>query len=307
MNNNLKVLIKKLLLFLALLEVLDYATGSILEYFYFKHDPIVGPSTTYVANYANQQFLVIGSSHALHHYVSKQLADSTHLSCYNAGANGNYLLYSDAMLKCVLKRYTPKMILLDIRPDEFKVNQQGYDHLSVLLPYYDQYPEIRSIIAQRSRFENIKLLSKTYQFNSQFLSIVNRNIYKNKTEFKADSLLGFIPLFDTIKTKFTGEYYNDDKIDQNYVSVYKEFIDDCLKRHIKLYVFISPILPEIHSQTRTIKIALKIANDTHVPFFDFSNDHRFKKNNYFYDDEHLNINGAKLFTLKVIEKIKQGK
>ncbi len=307
MNTNLKVIIRKLLLFLALLVVVDYLAGSILKYFYFKHDPLIGASTAYVANYADQKLLVIGPSHALHHYISKQLADSTHLSCYNAGANGNYLLYSYAMLKCVLKRYTPKMIILDIRAEEFDVNPQGYDHLSVLLPYYDQHPEIRSIIVQRSRFENIKLLSKTYPFNSQLLSILNRNIYKNKNEFKADSLSGFIPLKDTIKTKFTGEYYKDVRTDPNYIHIYKEFLDDCLKRRIKLYVFISPILPEMHSQTSTIKIALKIANDTHVPFFDFSNDYRFKKNIYFFDNEHMNINGAKLFTSMVIEKIKQVK
>ncbi|MDP9079114.1 MAG: hypothetical protein M3O71_16930 [Bacteroidota bacterium] len=304
MGNNLKALIKKLALFILLLIVLDYTTGTVLKYFYFKHDSIIGNTTTYVTNYADQQLLVVGSSHAVHHYIAKQLADSVHFSSYNTGARGNYLLYSYAMLKCILQRYTPKIIILDIRADEFSVNPAGYDHLSSLLPYYDQHPEIRSIINQRSVFEKIKVLSKTYQFNSQLFSIINRNIYKNKTEFKADSLLGFIPLTDTIKTVFKGNYYTDIAIDQNYVNVYKSFLTECLKRHVKVFVFISPVLPKLRSNTRTSQIAAKVANEVHVPFFDFSNDDRFKNRVYFFDDEHLNINGAKVYTSVIIEKIK---
>jgi len=294
------------LFFILLLIVVDRATGALLNYLYFRHEPVVGPSTTYVANYCNQELLVMGSSHAHHHYISNELADSTKLSCFNAGADGYYMLYSYAMLKCVLKRYTPKIILLDIRPDEFNIDPLNYDRLSILLPYNEQHPEIHSILVQRSNFENIKLLSKTYPFNSQIMSIINRNIYKNKNEFKATGELGFDALSDTVhidKKIKQAEYYENRGIDSNYVNAYRSFIKDCLNRHIKLCIFISPVLPEIRIKIRSAQIASKIAATFHVPFFDYSNAGSFKTPVYFNDLEHLNINGARLFTGMVIKDI----
>src|ERR1700744_3286016 len=154
MKRNLIIFIKRLLFLLLLFVVLDQAIGRLLNYLYFKHEPATHTSTTYIADYCNQQLLVFGSSRACYQYVSNDISDKTHLSCFNAGVPGNYILYSYAMLKCVLTRYTPKAIILDVMPDEFKLLQSNYDRLSILLPYYQQHPEVRGIVNLRSRFEN---------------------------------------------------------------------------------------------------------------------------------------------------------
>jgi len=308
MKENLKVLLKKFLLVLFVTVVFDQTIGHALNYFYFKHQPISDISTTtYVADHCRQQALVLGSSRACHHYISNDIKAGIDLTCYNAGADGEYILYSYAMLKCVLMRYTPKVVILDLLPDEFKISQQNYDRLSVLLPYYQNHPEIRSIIELKSPYERAKLLSEIYPFNSLILPIVSLNIHENNQEFKPDDQNGFLPLTDTINidgNRFIDSVYDNYRIDPELVKAYRSVIQDCRSHRIKLYVFVSPLLYSSRFTTKSIKIASQIALDNKIPFFDFTNDKIFKGKIYFTDFGHLNNNGAKLYTAEVLAEIK---
>lgn len=307
MKSNLKIFAKKLAFFLAIIYLLDFCTGSLLKYLFFKHEPVVNESVTYVLKYSKEDILIIGPSHAHMHYMPGTIADSLKMSCYNAGSDGHYILCSYALLKGVLKRYVPKMIILDIRSDEFNTDVAGYDRLSIFLPFYDSEPDMRPIIEERSKFEKYKLLSKTYPYNSQILSIINRNVHKNKYEFKARPDLGFESNNDTIEVKALNrrnEYYKNKAIDNNFVNAYRLFLKECIKNHIKLYVFISPLIPETHIKLKSLEIATKIADSLHVPFFNYSNDKRFKKREYYHDIEHLNLNGARIYTREVINTIR---
>jgi hypothetical protein len=304
MNSNLKIFLKKAVVFIAMLIVLDYAAGSLLKYFYFKHEPLVNTNTTYVANKCNEQVLIFGSSHAQHNYNPKVIASSFNTTCFNAGSYGCNILYYYAMLKCVLKRYNPKIVILDIRADELQADRFGYDHLALLLPYYDEHPEIRPIIKTRSNLESVKLLSKTYRFNSTILTTITRNIYKNPNEFKTPADLGFVSNDGIIKAPaFKGEYYPGNNIDTVFINTFKSFIKDCTDRKIKLYVFVSPILPKHRANIPTLSIASNISRQYHIPYFDYSNTDTFKQAKYFYDQEHMNFTGARHFTDSVISKI----
>ena len=108
------------------------------------------------------------------------------LSFYNAGRDGNFMFYHLAVLKGVLNRYSPKIVILDFVAEEFAQNQYSYDRLSSLLPYYKSHPEMRSIINLKSKYEKIKLLSQIYPYNSLMLTIAvgNSGVNKRKAIFK---------------------------------------------------------------------------------------------------------------------------
>ncbi len=307
MNGKIKVFLGRFLLVCFLVIVFDQAVGRLLNHFYFKHEPVNHNSTTYVANYCDQQVLIFGSSRACYQYISNEIADKTKLTCFNAGVPGNYILYSYAMLKCVLKRYTPKVVVLDIMPDEFKFSQDNYDRLSILLPYYESHPEIREIIGLKSKYENLKLLSMIYPFNSFAIDIISRNLHTNKNEFRPDGQNGFIPLLDTINQpgdKFVNKDYENYKPDAELLMAYNSFIKECISHHIKLFVFISPILDTHLFKNNSIKIASNIALKNKIPFLDCTDQQEFKKKIFFKDFGHLNINGARLYTTEVIRQIK---
>lgn len=299
---------KRAVMFIIIMIVLDQLTGRTLKYFFFKHEPLVNINTRYVINKCDQDILIFGSSHAEQHYACDQITANTKMTCFNTGASAEGILYSYAMLQAVLARYSPKVILLDIRAEEFDETPERYGRLAVITPYYDEHPELRDMIYQRSEYERLKLLSATYKFNSELLSIISRNLHTNPDELKKPADNGFrtAKVTDTLSGPApTGDnYYPIKKFDTNFANVFRSFLKDCKARNIKLFVFISPLYSHIKPDLKTEVIARQISRQYGVPFFNNANSAIFKLHpNYFHDNEHLNITGARIYTDTVIKQM----
>ena len=70
-EKEIQIFLAKAFVFLAILVILDFLIGSILEYFYFKQESGLLYRTTYSLDSTHADFLVLGSSTANHHYDSK--------------------------------------------------------------------------------------------------------------------------------------------------------------------------------------------------------------------------------------------
>jgi hypothetical protein len=182
--SNFRIMVKKLIYNFALVAivvfVIDFSIGKTLRYYYFKETSGLHYRTTYSMEKTEAELLVLGSSRANHHYVPEIFEDELKMSFYNTGRDGSRLLYNYAVFRSILKRYTPKIIILDIGFDELYSDAEEYARLSPLLPYYKNHPEIRDLIEKRSSFEKIKLLSNIYPFNSSLLAIAMGNLEVNK-------------------------------------------------------------------------------------------------------------------------------
>lgn len=283
--------------------ILDFSIGKILRYFYFRQIAGEDHRTTYSMEKTKADILVFGSSRAVHHYVPEVFEDSMNLSFYNTGRGGQFIFYQTAVLKSVLKRYTPKLIILDFM-GTFEQGRDYYDRMSCLLPYYDNHPEIRELIELRSPYEEIKLVSEIYPFNSQFLTIAIGNLEINKKR-KPDQK-GYVPLIneltenmDSLETKSIYE------IDSIKVRVVREFLKACKSAGIPLVVVFSPVY-YLYDKDYSISICREICQNEKVPFYDFSKDPLFLyKKKLFGDILHVNHQGAILFSQTIIDKIKQ--
>ena len=116
----------KMILLLFIIFLLDFSIGQILRYFYFKSECGRQYRATYAIEKTTADVLIFGSSRAYHHYIPPLIENKLKQSCYNTGSPGQYLLYNYATLKAVLKRYTPKIIILDVTAGDLKT---GYEHL----------------------------------------------------------------------------------------------------------------------------------------------------------------------------------
>ena len=115
------------------------------------------------------------------------------MSCFNSGQDGGHsILFSYAQIMVVTNRYSPKIILLEFNPEDLVYKNGDYEKLSILLPYFRNYPEIKSVILLRENFENIKILSDIYPFNSNIASILRNNIPELAKHNK--NFDGYIPL-----------------------------------------------------------------------------------------------------------------
>ena len=297
----------KLLLFLSIIFFLDFSIGSILKYWYYKQDSGLLYRATYAIDSTRAEVLIFGSSTANHHYSPGAFESRTHLPFYNTGRDGNTIFYNYSILQGALKRYSPKIVILDLNRGEFKENPESYDRISSLLPYYNNHPKIRSIIQLKSPYEKYKLLSKIYPFNSMLFTIaVGTTEYNKRREYINDKE-GFVPLNKVWKREITTDTSHVKYgLDSNKTEVFKSFITNCVNSNVKLYIFVSPIFEKYTYQDQSIVIAQKIANEFKIPFYDFSGDTLFLNHiGLFADVLHLNDKGAKIYSNKVVDKIIQ--
>lgn len=76
------------------------------------------------------------------------------------------------MTKMILSHHLPKMIVVEMFPEELYYKEVHYDRLNILLPYYSDYPEIREIANWRgTRNEDTLSFSyKLFPFNTEKLN-----------------------------------------------------------------------------------------------------------------------------------------
>jgi hypothetical protein len=303
-NVEFKPFFSKLAIFFALLVFIDFAVGKTLEYFYFKQESGLQYRTTYALEKTTADLLVFGSSRANHHYVPEIFAKELNMSYYNAGRDGSFILYHYAVLKGVLKRYKPKIIILDLNFHEFDLEKQSYERIACLLPYYRTHPELKPIIELKGKTEKFKLLSSIYPYNSSIFTIAVGNTKKNK-ERKQDNK-GYVPLngswTQTLVNSNAKELYLTDSVK---VNCYRSFIRDCISARVKLYVAFSPYFGKNYNTDFSVREAKQIAEANGVKVLDFSADTLFLNNpGLFSDIDHLNNGGAYLYSGKIAEEIK---
>ena len=302
-TNTLKSFFLKLFVFIIVVFILDRLSGATLKNYYFKQQAGDDYLTTYAIDKTTADLLIFGSSRAANNFNPGIFETQIGVSCFNAGRYGAPVFYHYAVLQCVLKRYKPKTILLSFDAGSFNKNQESYDRMAPLLPYYNDHPEIRNIVDLKSPFEKLKLLSSTYPYNSLLLPIISGNTAYGKG--KPTYLNGYIPIVDT----FTGEmetidYTKKIALDSKKIAVYKAFIQDCKKVKIPLYIVCPPYLINSIGTDASIIEAKKIAAESNTDFFDYSRDQYFTSNpQLFADFRHLNESGVEVFCNSLIKKL----
>lgn len=299
---NKKNLYFKILIFAVIVFSFDFIVGHALEYFYFSQKFGTRFRTTYAMEYTNEDVLIFGSSRASHHYHPASFENKLYQTFYNVGRDGNFLLYHYAILESTLKRYSPKVIILDFNIEEFNKEQGSYDRLSSLLPYYKKHPEVMSVLELRSPYEKLKLLSNIYPFNSMILDIAAGNIALNQRD---NGIKGYLPLKYVCSEEIKEKQNEDYGLDTNKITIYKKFIAECKKANIKLYIVCSPYYIKYINEDKSLKIAKAIANSYGIPFLDYSQHPSFFTNRtLFADDDHLNDMGARMFSDSLISVIR---
>ena len=110
----------KLSILIVTLVVLDYTIGSLLNLFYFKQKSGTLYRTTYSLEKTNADFIIFGSSTANHNYYPQLFQKRFNMSCYNTGRDGISVFYQYAVLKAILKRYSPKIVIYDFEYQDRK-------------------------------------------------------------------------------------------------------------------------------------------------------------------------------------------
>jgi hypothetical protein len=292
----------RLISILSLIIIFDQGIGLILKHYYFRQNRGDESEMTYIVDSTTADILILGSSRARHHYVPDIFEGRLHNTCYNAGKDGSYVLYSCAIFNAIVKRYNPKLVIFDIRPYELGNITSEYERLSVLLPYYQKYPEIRNVIDLRGPFEKIKHISAIYPYNSLILQIARGNLRSRRTN--VPDLHGYIPGYKTMKQeKISTWNLSNISIDNNKIQALKEIISTCKQKKISLLFVYSPMW-RIVQNSFCDNIISGLCSEQGVGYLNMSNDSTFiNRPDYFEDVSHLNNEGARAFSNILIDKI----
>lgn len=292
-----KRFIWKIIIVVSFLILIDKGLGRILQYYYLKIRHGEQGRITYAIDSCISNTIILGSSRAAHHYVSPVISGILHTTCYNAGKDKQRLIYCQAMLEMLYRRYSPKLIILDLNPTAFEKNENGLDELSVLLPYYSSHPEIRSIVNERNRFEWAKTFSDLYRYNSLPLKIFFNNLSNQRD---ANDTSGYVPLVihKEIIPEKPDSLPPSYPIDSNIVNCFKAIIKITKDHDSRLFVVVSPIYYLLPGNLRTLEIAKSVCENEKIAFMDYSQLPIFLTHGQemFLDMGHLNNSSAYLFS-----------
>ena len=307
-------IIKRSIIFLIILIISDQFIGLILSRLFISQKTGHEQSLNYVFSECKADVLFFGNSRAQHHYDPRIISDSLHMTCYNSGMDGGHsVVMADAQIQVILKRHSPKIILLELSSSSFLGGvKNDYARLSILRPYYKTFPEIRPFVELIGPYEKYKLLSGIYPFNSRVIDIIrfNTNIDDNR-KWIFD---GYIPIKVRVMDKSmisTKEAIPDDaEIDTIKVKSFKNIVSLCERKRIKLILSISPKFnsdySDNHKLTQPQKEFYKIADEHHLLILDFYKDKRFIHNmKLFADPSHMNEYGAAKYSSIVGGELKR--
>jgi len=269
---------------------------------------------TYIVKTDTSAIVILGSSHAMAHFIPEIIQDSLHESTFNYGTNGQKLLFSRAIYEIRKRRSKPKMIILNVDEDWFFDKHSQQDRMSDLFPYYGNAGDIIfRDFSRKDRFVgHLKFLSKTFPYNSTIVHVIKYK-FSPQSDFS-----GYEPLYGAVDSLQLALKINSDKAagtgkllqpDDDLIDLFTQLIDDINKNNIRLFIIFSPELLQPGNSERYMGQKVKrICDSTRTPMFDFSssdvfNDHRL----LFHDFGHLNDSGARIFTGMLIDSIKSGK
>ncbi|MEI6898438.1 MAG: hypothetical protein WCL00_01060 [Bacteroidota bacterium] len=289
---------------LALTTILvDQIIGIVIQRLYFKQQS--GPlyRTTYAMDSTNAQIIVLGTSRANHHYIPEIFEHKLKLTCYNAGRDGTSIFYHYAVLKCILLRYKPRIILLEMDAQDLIFRTEDIERVSALFPYYDKHPQIRSTIEMQGGLIPLKMLSRIYQSNTDLLNILIGNMDFNKLRKK--DFKGYIQVIDGMKDSIIENRPKPMGYpDPIKVAFLDSVIDLCRANNIRLQVITSPIFGK--SVNQKSNSALKnFLTYKGIEYWEYENDKAFiSQHHLFHDMIHLNDEGARKFSEIVSNRLK---
>ena len=304
---SLKALVLRGIAFVALFIGFDQLAGVGFKTLY-SHAGDKFERENYMRYKMDADVIVMGSSHATHHYVPAILQDTLHMSVYNCGQRGNGIIYEYGRLATIYQRYTPKLVIVDIIETMDLIKEDNSRYLDFLKVDYGTNATVDSLFYAIDPISKYKMLLNCYRYNSQFCDLVINTVLKGRGRFQKD---GYAPLHGSQLDKYKHQQGQEKAGDKKAEAVeYDDLKLHCLERiaaekreGCKMVFVLSPT----HGQSSTatqFEVVYDICRRNGIPFLNYMNDPRFLgRDDLFYDRGHMNDDGARMFSSIVASDI----
>jgi hypothetical protein len=289
------------------IAVIDYSLGALFESLHKRMKGGERARAYYAIEESKADIYVFGSSRALYHYDPKILQDSLGVSVYNAGRSAQTVLYHLPVLKMILERHTPRLVILDLNENEFVLSQEKYDILSGLMPYYNSHPGAKEMIDHVKPHYKYFSWSRILPYNSSVVSLLARAV---RPEGKARDFNGYISVNGNLREDIELVTNCPDNLllDTLIVNTTRELINICRSHNISLLAVTSPQFAKYSCQRKDHKAIEDLLAENNVTYLNWSNREKYIGNREFmYDRTHLNRQGSSHFTSEIASFILKNK
>ena len=276
---------------------------GICSKYYIKNYQLIGryqPLDRLIKN-VDTDIIFIGNSAILNSVNPEIIEDCLSMTCYNGGTTGQGVFFFETIIDCILQRHTPKMFVVGLRPEEIggNVGEGIYD---VLKPYYGiGYTSIDEHFNKTSGFDHFLLHSNLLRYNTIWMRVLLYMLVDD-TKYPEN---GFMPMnvpsnFPQVKQIETYEEPVKAKLE-----CIERIIQKCQARKIKIVICYPPTLNSFKKKDLPCVKAIKdLCRRYKAPcLIDYNN--KFFQNHpeLFYDNGHVNKNGAEKYSILLATNI----
>jgi len=297
-------LLKKFILLLVAFVVFDFIIGLGLGEIrdnspdgrYFK--------SKYSLEDGKEDIVIFGASCAETDFASSIIEDSLNMTCWNAGRGGQGLPFWLCIELGILKRYTPKIAIVEIGAERLSADLgEFYEPAGILRPFYRKHKEIQPILDKISYFEKYFNLFNLYSYNSSYYYLFRPYFVKGLDGKLKDK--GWKPLDYFMKTSKNciSTINTSLKLNKESLDMFNYFISNLTDKGCKVFVVLTPNYSEKIIKTSTLEYIKQMEN---VEILDFEfNDLISRDIKLYCDPMHLNRNGAIKYTSIFAHKFKE--
>ncbi|OUR93398.1 hypothetical protein A9Q87_05495 [Flavobacteriales bacterium 34_180_T64] len=270
----------------------------------------------------SEDLYIYGSSRAWVHFDPTVIQDSLKISAYNFGIDGHFFWFQHLRHKLLLKNNPkPKVILLSV--DVFTLSK--YEDIFAINPNDDFYnskqfspfilnQEIRQYTSEYKGFSWLDYNMPLFRYYGRTEDV--KEALRDKSRPFSDSsfrrkgyrAVGRTWTVDFEKAKSKMEYYEVFK-HQPYVDLMHQFLKECTELDIKVIMIYSPEYIEgqefVKNRDELMNTYTAISNKHRIPFLNYSSDSLCYDQSLFYNSQHLNAKGSKLFSEKLANDLKE--
>lgn len=300
--NLMKKFLTRLLIIICITLVADRALSYVVKFFYNTTTTTDEYKMNTVIYRMNDPVVFMGSSRCHHHYIPSIISDTLQTGVYNAGLWGMHNIYFQyGLLSNILKRYTPKVICLELHPiDYLQTPFSNVETVGSLLPFINFSSGCDDVLKKAGVYYKGEL-SHLYRYNSQFANILAGNL--TERSFAADK--GYKSLggqLDTAYGKITPEEFPY-PVDEQKVKYLQAFIDKCKENKINLIFLYSPMYAV--EKTNLFDVPNRIAKKNGITFINHYDLKGITGHlECYHDFGHLNDTGAKRYSAIIASELK---
>ena len=302
-----KSFILKCLIVVAGIAAVDIAVGSLGKYVikelnkknYSGQAALLG----YNLEGLKTDILIVGSSTASCHYIPSILRDSinvllnTTYNAFNAGVYYQQPPYSYCVLKSIMERKVPSIVILDVQPQSLgeDVNPAG---LKPLRPYYSINNNVKEILDYNESFYNrICLKSGLFRFNTEIVKLIAS--FRNPV---GDD--GFFPKEGELD-HYDMEHESDtNELNPVFVSEFERTLEMANDNDIQLFVVLSPRLSYPDKNSKSYNKIYELCEKHKIEVLDYTSNDDLLNCHLFCDKIHLNPTGADMLTRQLFNDMK---